>query len=192
VQPITRTENQNIRAYGVAACPECNGPVLIWFECLWNVLKHISESGKDIEWRYNGPPPKILGTYPKPEEPDDSPHYPKALREVFIELQEDIRAKRTAPRIVVGCRSVLEVALKELGYDEKKDKLSHRIDKARENGILTESMRQWAHRIRLDGNEAAHELTASHEDAAEFVNFLRLFLEITFVLPTRIPSPQSM
>jgi hypothetical protein len=161
-----------IRGYGVSSCPECRGPVMIWFECPAENMRLAKETNH-ISWKYFGASPKILGIYPTPVEPDDSPHYPEALRPVFIELQEDIQADRTAPRIVVGCRSVLEIALKELGCGDKKDNLSKRIDKARENGILTESMRQWAHRIRLDGNEAAHELNANSEEAKEFVDFLR-------------------
>ena len=188
---VTRTERHRVRAYGVAACPECNGPVLIWFECPWDALRRVSASSKDVEWRYSGDEPRILGTFPKMEEPDDSPYYPEPLRKVLIELQEHIQAKCSAPLIVIGCRGVLEVALKTLGYDGKQGPLTKRIDQARQDGILTESMRQWAHRIRLDGNEAVHELTASHEDASELVDFLRLFLEVAFVLPTRVPMPKE-
>jgi hypothetical protein len=185
---IMREGHQTVRAHGMASCPKCNGPILIWFECASDALRRIGTSAKDWVWRYDGPPPRILGVYPKGEEPDDSPHFPEALRKVFVELQEDIRMKRTAPRLVMGCRSVMEVALKALGYDDKKDALSGRIDKARDDGVLTESMRAWAHRIRLDGNEAAHELQATDEEAREFVDFLRLFMEVAFVLPTRIPK----
>ncbi|EOT7645185.1 hypothetical protein ACNH6X_005512, partial [Escherichia coli] len=66
------------------------------------------------------------------------PHYPEKIRAVFTELQEDVRSGRTAPRIIVGCRSVLEVALRALGYE--KGNLLSRIELARQDGILTESM----------------------------------------------------
>ena len=182
---------KNMRVYGVASCPRCHGPVMIWFECVDQSMIYIHQSSEDKEWCYDGLAPKVLSVWPKPEEPDDSPHYPEALRQVFIELQEDVKDGRTASRIVFGCRGVLEVALEALGYDEKMGALIKRIDKAREDGVLTESMRKWAHRIRLDGNEAAHKLTASNEDAKEFVDFLRLFLEVAFVLPARIPAPRE-
>jgi hypothetical protein len=186
--PVAKRKGSEItRAYGVSVCPNCNGPILIWFECAFEALQRVKQSTNDWTWRYAGQPPKILGVYPEGEKPDDSPHYPDALRRVFVELQEDIRAGRTAPRIVVGCRSVLEVALKSLGY-EGRQTLFERINKAREDGLLTESMREWAHRIRLDGNEAAHELNATDDEAREFVDFLRLFMEVAFVLPTRIPK----
>lgn len=175
---------QLARGYGVAACRDCRGPVMIWFECLLEQLHSIRNSANALEWSFTGNPPKILGTYPQPTEPDDSPHYPEKLRAVFVELQEDIACKRTPARIVVGCRSVMEVALTGLGFD--KGLLLTRIDKAREQGLLTEGMRQWAHKVRLAGNEAAHELEANTDEARELVDFIRLFLEVVFVLPERI------
>jgi hypothetical protein len=43
----------------------------------------------------------------------------------------------------------------------------------------------------MEGNEAVHELEASDEQAKEFVAFLRLFLEVAFVLPERIKEQQQ-
>jgi hypothetical protein len=47
-------------------------------------------------------------------------------------------------------------------------------------------MKCWAHKIRPDRNEAVHELEASDHEAREFVSFLRLFLEVSFILPARV------
>jgi hypothetical protein len=182
---------QVVQGYGVAACNECRGPVMVQFECPRESLGAVRLSSGSFEWRYIGAPPKIIGTYPQLAEPDNSPHYPEKLRAVFVELQEDIKAKRTAPRIVVGCRSVMEVALRQLGYTDKDGNLLARIDKARADGLLTEGMREWAHKVRLDGNEATHELEASAEDARQLMDFIRLFLEVVFVLPERIKKAAS-
>ncbi|EKD5635443.1 DUF4145 domain-containing protein [Escherichia coli] len=158
-------------------------PVLVWFSCQYSQLKQIKSAEKNSEWRFTGEP-QLLGTYPKLIEPDDSPFYPEKLRPVFVELQEDVLANRTPARIITGCRSVMEVALRALGYES--GNLLSRIEKARCDGILTESMKCWAHKIRLDGNEAVHELDASDHEAREFVSFLRLFLEVSFILPARV------
>jgi rRNA maturation protein Nop10 len=186
-----REGHHTAKAYGAASCPNCGGPILIWFECPQESLALMKASSGSHEWRYNGSNPKILGVFPEGEKPDDSPHYPEALRKVFVELQEDVKMGRNAPRIVVGCRSVLEVALKDLGYTGKHQDLRDRIKKARADGRLTESMSAWAERIRLEGNEAAHELSATDAEAREFVDFLRLFLEIAFVLPARIEAAKK-
>ncbi|WP_166793058.1 DUF4145 domain-containing protein [Budvicia aquatica] len=177
-----------MKAYGVATCPECESPVLIWFECNYGQLQQAQRSSNQAEWRYTGELPKILGTYPSPQNPDDSPYYPQGLRAIFVELQEDILMNRTPARIVSGCRSVLEVALRSLGYE--KNNLISRIEQARNDGIITESMKDWSHRVRINGNEAVHELQATQEEASEFVSFLKLFLEVVFVLPERIKQQQ--
>ncbi|MBL5884881.1 hypothetical protein I7V28_22605 [Lelliottia amnigena] len=91
-------------------------PVLVWFSCQYSQLKQIKSAEKNSEWRFTGEP-QLLGTYPKLIEPDDSPFYPEKLRPVFVELQEDVLANRTPARIITGCRSVMEVALRALGYE---------------------------------------------------------------------------
>lgn len=178
-----------VQAYGVASCPKCRGPVMIWFECAYGDLAKIIQSSGNNEWILTGAEPRNIRTYPELKLPDDSENFPQKLRAVFVELQEDLEMKRTPARIVAGCRSVMEVALAACGLDKTKEPtLSKRIDKAREMGLITESMKNWAHRVRLDGNEAVHELDASAEDAQQLVNFIRLFLEVVFNLPARIPG----
>lgn len=183
------TASHPVTAYSTEMCPECHGPVMLVFKCDYSELQKVQQSANDINWVMTGPGPQIIATYPSLKEPDDSPHYPEKIRKIFVELQEDVQMKRTAPRIVVGCRSVLEVALRTLGYD--KGNLLSRIEQARTDGVLTESMKNWAHRIRIDGNEAVHELEATDNEAAEFVSFIKFFLELSFVLPLRVNDAQD-
>ncbi|KFC13138.1 hypothetical protein GTGU_00160 [Trabulsiella guamensis ATCC 49490] len=183
------TEASTVSAYSTAFCNECNKPMMIAFECSIAQLSDMKKAAHEKQWLLTDLKPTSVKIYPELKQPDDSPYYPEKIRGLFVELQENIKMKRNAPFIVVGCRSVLEVALRELGFDD--GNLLSRIKQARENGILTESMKNWAHRIRMDGNEAVHELDASDEQAKEFVDFLRLFLEITFVLPVRIKEQQK-
>lgn len=187
--PSSTVDGNEAKCFGVAYCPRpnCAGPVLIWFESARMMFSNRGNYGSNIEWVYAGPQPRILGTWPSAPSTDDSENWPEKLRTIFREIQEDIRMKRDPSRIVGACRSVLEVALANLGYDKAKGKnLSDRIDSARAEGILTESMKQWAHKTRMDGNEALHELEATQEEAKELVDFIKTFLEIVFDLPERI------
>ena len=182
------------RFYGVTYCPRpnCGGPVLAWLESNRFGIKSNGQYHNTIDWIYTGPTPVILGVWPTPTSPDDSENWPENLRTVFKEVQEDAALKRDAARIVGACRSVLEVALKSLGYGKAAGKnLSDRIDAARADGILTESMRLWAHKTRIDGNDALHELNATSEEAIELVNFIRTFLDLTFDLPKRIENQRD-
>lgn len=182
------SETSPVNAYSTAFCPECHNPLMITFECNLGEFLDIKKATNNKAWVLTTPVSGSVKLYPELKQPDDSPFYPQKIRAVFTELQEDIQLGRTAPRIIVGCRSVLEVALRALGYE--KGNLLSRIEQARQDGILTESMKNWAHRVRMEGNEAVHELEASDAQAKEFVAFLRLFLEVAFVLPERIKEQQ--
>lgn len=193
--PRNPNDNSPAQTYGTANCPRvnCGGPVLIWFESRHLSFRDTGRSMNGTEWIYNGPQLKVLGVWPTPPCPDDSEYWPEKLRTVFSEVQEDISLNRDPSRIVGTCRSILEVALSNLGYDKSKGKvLSDRIDAARNDGLLTEAMREWAHKTRMDGNDALHELNSTKEEAVELVNFIRTFLEITFDLPKRIANLSSI
>ena len=69
-----------------------------------------------------------------------------------------------------------------------KTPLQHRIDALANAGHLTDSMRDLAVAIKLDGNEAAHEEDQEFDkDAAtQTQEFTELFLLYTFTLPERV------
>ena len=69
--------------------------------------------------------------------------------------------------------------------------LSARIDKLRQSGMLTEPLAQWAHEVRLDGNQAIHEIEATAKEAKELVEFIKLFLQVAFVLPAEIADRKN-
>ena len=183
------TPNEKVKAYATSSCQKCNAPVLIWFEASYESLKKMGDSSQSYRWVYsNDNSLKILGTYPELKKTLDSPYWPEKLRNIFSELQEDVEAGRMPERIVSGCRSVMEVALKELKCGKENTNILKRIDAARDSGLITESLKNWGHRVRLDGNQAIHELEATKEEAEEAIAFIKLFLEIAFDVPKRIPD----
>ena len=86
--------------------------------------------------------------------------------------------------IVSTCRSVLDLSTKKMGWVG--NTLSKRIDELRANGTLTQSPAGWAHEVRIDDNEAIHEISATHKEAQELVNLIRGLLDPAFVLPRKI------
>ena len=60
---VVRQGHEIVRAYGTACCRKCNGPILIWFECVADALRRIRQSSGAPDWRYSGPGPKILGVH---------------------------------------------------------------------------------------------------------------------------------
>ncbi|WP_244141526.1 DUF4145 domain-containing protein [Burkholderia gladioli] len=84
-------------------------------------------------------------------------------------------------------RRCLEIALKNFSPDIDAWKLEKRIDKLEASGLITKDLKTWAHRVRLDGNDALHEEEEfTRESATELEEFTRLLLTYLYTLPERI------
>lgn len=80
-------------------------------------------------------------------------------------------------------RKCLDSALRALGSTGK-ESLKKRIDALPPDVGVTDAMKKWAHAIREDGNDAAHEDEPFEEGEARMLqSFTELFLTYTFSLP---------
>lgn len=127
--------------------------------------------------------------FPAPTPPYEHPAIPDKARETFVALQEMLRERKPAHLIINGCRAVLEASARALGSEGRT--LSFRIDDLHKKGEITKTLAEWAHKIRLDGNEAVHEMGGSDEEAREIVNFTRIFLQYVFELPDTIQKARK-
>ncbi len=177
-----------MQAYATGACPRCFQPLLFYFSCLSSELDEIRKC-IGPERRYNGPAPKLLKRYPEPRRAFVHPAVPERTAKLFTNLQEHQRQNLDPSIVVATCRSVLETAVNDLGAKGKT--LVQRIIDLREKGVLTNVLADWAHQIRMEGNEAIHEINATREQADEMVDFVRIFLEYAFVLPDTVAKKRS-
>lgn len=119
--------------------------------------------------------------------PDASDDIPKDLPElIYRHYVEYIFGASSPSMIVMGCRSTLEAVCKDkTGSDGK---LVNLINKMAETGVIPEALKQWAHTIRIFGNDAVHDSSKcfSHEEAMEIRNITRLLLEFIYSFPARI------
>lgn len=84
-------------------------------------------------------------------------------------------------------RKALESATKILDPEATKMPLIKRIDALVASGKLTADMAQWAHEVRIGGNEAAHEDEPfSETEAQDLKNFVENFLRYAFTLPSAV------
>lgn len=84
-------------------------------------------------------------------------------------------------------RKTLETATKILDESFVKLPLVKRIDALAGSGKLTPDLAEWAHEIRLGGNDAAHEEEPfTPEDAESLKKFLENFLRYAFTLPSAV------
>ncbi len=88
-------------------------------------------------------------------------------------------------------RKVLEIAVKTLNPSGS-GKLYKRIEQLYDLGKITDDLKDWAHIIRDDGNEAAHEEEpVSPEFADELFFFVKLFLMYTFTMPGMVQEKKG-
>ncbi len=90
---------------------------------------------------------------------------------------------------VIMSAASIDSILKDQGL--KKGSLYERINKAVDQGIITKSMSEWAHRVRLDANSPRHaDETDPHmtaDEASRAFNFAQALAEIIYVLPSKMP-----
>ena len=120
-------------------------------------------------------------------------HTPKPIADDF---KEGLRCLRRGDFNAAGMmfRKTLQRATTALAQTagmtpfKAKTPLQHRIDVLAKDGHLTDSMRDLAVAIKLDGNEAAHEEDQEFDkDAAtQTEEFTELFLLYAFTLPERV------
>ncbi|MEN8511973.1 DUF4145 domain-containing protein [Burkholderia sp. RS02] len=128
----------------------------------------------------------ILKVLPRPEKVESPDHIPPAANRAF---QEGVAClaigKATAAAAMF--RRCLEIALKAHSPDIEAWKLEKRIDKLFNEGRITKDLQEWAHRVRLDGNDALHEAEEfTKESSIELMEFTRMVLVYLYTLPEKI------
>ena len=178
-------------------CPECENPVALIVEGKDRILRPImSESVESRDWGYFGSDLTLKEVVPKPVGLPLDVAVPERIRHVLPDLAEDVGRRRNAVGTLNLCRGVLEEALRELEQansqtPNRNTLLVNRIDNLCERGIITKSVAEWAHEIRLDGNRSAHELVGDPDLAVVYLDFLKVFLEVAFVLPKKIEAVRT-
>ncbi|MGV1939541.1 DUF4145 domain-containing protein [Agrobacterium sp. 22-211-1] len=181
-----------LSASALCHCPRCNGPALIVFKA----ERATYESIKNLITKGDG---AILGgfksitveeVHPAPARPDADPHWPEEITRQFVDAQNMLNQGIT-PSIITGvCRTVLDVVTKKLGAKES-DTLFKRIEFLRDSSVITQPISDWAHALRLDGNAATHDAVGDANEAREYIEFLRMFLNMAFALPARIEAKRQ-
>jgi len=86
-------------------------------------------------------------------------------------------------------RKVVDVSTQQLLGEKSKDyrDIRGRIDALAADNKLTPDLKDWAHQVRLGGNDAAHDLDPfTPEEADELLNFAELYLTYVYTLPGRL------
>jgi len=150
------------RFWKVYYCKRCGGAVTAF-------------SGRDAG--------NVINMYPQKTEVDES--IPEKARKY---LEQAINSLHAPAGSMMLSASSVDAMLKSKGY--KEGSLYARIDKAKENHLITEEMALWAHEVRLEANDQRHadDSTAlpNESDARKCIDFTLALGQLLFVLPARI------
>lgn len=109
-----------------------------------------------------------------------------SVARTFLQQAFDVLHAPDAAAVMAG--SAVDAMLKAKGYHE--GSLYSRIDKAREDGLLTQGMAEWAHSVRLGSNRPRHaDVDRPHvnpDEAKQSVEFAEALGSFLFVLTARI------
>jgi len=103
-------------------------------------------------------------------------------------LQQAIESVLAPDGAAMLSGSAVDAMLKDKGY--KDGSVYHRIEAASKDGILTKSMADWAHEVRLGSNRPRHSDDenphVSDREARQSIEFAEALAQFLFVLPARV------
>jgi len=131
---------------------------------------------------------QTLDMYPKKTPVRIPSHAPDPLGRYF---QQAFDSCRRGDHDASGAmsRKVVDVSTQKLLGEEAKKfgNIRDRIDALASKGALTSDLKDWAHQVRLGGNDAAHdEDPYSKEEAEELLDVAELYLTYVYTLPGRL------
>lgn len=178
-------DEDDIDAYGVATCPLCGGPNLALFRTKRRTIDSIREVIKESGAIFGGESViSVTAVYPTPPAIEMHAAWPADAAKLVHDAGTMHRQKLSPSIVIATLRSALEIAVGQLGATGANLKM--RINDLHRRGVITQPLQDWAHALRLEGNEAVHETVGTAEQAAELLGFCRMFLDMTFTLPHTI------
>jgi len=132
----------------------------------------------------------IIDIYPIGSETSVPEHLPENIESFYKQAAESLRAGHYDASGVMSRKS-LDVTTKILNPEEKGN-LYKRIEKLSDKGIITPDLKDWAHIIRDDGNDAVHEeVPTTKESAEELLSFTEVFLMYSFTMPKMVENKRK-
>jgi hypothetical protein len=134
---------------------------------------------------------RLAGQWPSPAGTNAPKHTPTNIERFF---SQGVDSLNSANWDAAGTmfRKVVDTATFAIDKDLKSEKLAKRIDELASKHKITPDLREWAHVIRLEGNDAAHEEEPFEEEQAKALHyFAEIFLTYVFSLPGELARRKS-
>lgn len=170
-----------------ATCNKCNGGlVAVAFSNASNRFESLIGNEGDLSYIAMYEYFSIETWLPTPEPIDIPNHLPDDVAKAFFEGCNVIGISNDGACSMF--RKAIDIATKDLSKDSNGTpwKLEKRIDKLSNDGKITKDIAEWAHQIRIDGNDALHENNASPEDAESLRDLTKYVLMYLYALPEQV------
>ena len=130
----------------------------------------------------------MLEFFPKRKKSASPESVPESAAKAYLQGAESLADGRTTAAVAMFRRTI-DVATKQFSDEVEAGNLAKRIDKLAEADLITKDLQAWAHKIRLEGNEALHEIDEpSLDQAKELQQFTEMMLVYMFTLPAKIKA----
>jgi hypothetical protein len=178
------------RCFGFFICPVCDKAVVAWFNrektvhgTAWNEMHKFHRTTAEAGWA-------IKDIWPEPKQQLAPETVPAMIARNFVQAS-DAASREHWEAAGMAFRRVLELTMKDKGPDLK-GTLEKRINKLADQGKLTPDIAEWAHSIRVLGNEAAHdEDEPTEDDITDLAAFTRVTLEYLYTMPAKVARRSS-
>lgn len=188
--PISKDANVHPKQFDlVFSCPKCQHLSIVTVTTETGQSKFSQNKQGDLTThmaRTEGRFPRISKVYPTKATSEAPKHIPPAAERCYLQAEDNFR-RGYADSAGAMYRKTLDVATKQLDPGLANKKLQSRIDALHTAGLLTDSLKDWAHNVRLDGNNASHEDDElCDEDLDQLAAFTKFFLIYAFTLPKQV------
>ncbi len=187
--------NEETHGFANSQCPRCKYPALIVYKSTRKdhlAIKSMTLD-EDVGILLGGTSQlTVLAHYPASKTINQDPLWPDGIRRKFADAQKMLAQDISPSIILTTCGTLLELALKELDPKDSSSSLYKRIEKLHGVGVITSPIKDWAHDLRVDRNDAVHDGEGDKDSAAEYVEFLKMFFSMVFSLPKRIDEKRSV
>ncbi len=134
----------------------------------------------------------VAGSRPEAIDPVAPADTPNSAAKPFVEAKDNLQLRRYETCGIL-CRKSMDIATKIIrGEAAKSETLYIRIDALANDGLITRDLKDWAHAVRLDGNQPIHsDVELSEDEAKDIVAFTEAFLMYAFTLPAMVGRRQQ-
>lgn len=188
MQPMASSYISDTKSTVAFSCNRCSEVLCISFLHRANNTQWLNALPGDFDSRIKESGSTIVREYPEADRLSAPESVPESVKRSFVQGLDNAR-RGNSDAAASMFRKSIDAATRDLDPSLAGKMLAKRIDLLEQAGKLTADLKEWAHLIRLDGNQGAHDdEELSREEIKQLEEFTRLFLIYTFTLPAQVQA----